>query len=318
MLGTIEELEKEIELFQKNIAASGEMVQLLSQMLEQIKSQNEEFGSKSQTLIQRVEGLPGTIEAANNASNSVIQGNVATELGKALNGFAIEQTKYLQGLELTKQQIQTYIEQIQAQEKMTTDRIATLLTKVDGVPAAIEAENSKSNLEIRTNIITELDKAVKNFASEQVKYLQELNNTKQQISSYIEHINVAEQASIERGQELLKKVESVLNAIEAENQKNNSLILEHMKVVMEEAVHGFAKEQEGYRSDLKKTQESISKCEEILATKYGEFIESLEKMNISNLYEQNIQIKKSLDKRTLVLMILSGLSLVIGILGIFM
>ncbi len=242
MLGTIEDLEKDIELFQKNIAASGEMVQLLSQMLEQIKYQNEEFGSKSQTLIQRVEGLPRTIEAANNASNSIIQGNVATELGKALNGFATEQTKYLQGLELTKQQIQTYIEQIQAQEKMTTDRISTLLTKVDGVPAAIEAEN----------------------------------------------------------------------------QKNNSRVLESMKVVTGEAVQGFAKEQESYRSDLKKTQESISKCEEMLATKYGEFIESLEKMNISNLYEQNTQIKKVLDKRTLVLMIISGLSLVIGILGIFM
>lgn len=38
MLGSIEELEKDIELFQQNMAASGELQILLKQMLEQINS----------------------------------------------------------------------------------------------------------------------------------------------------------------------------------------------------------------------------------------------------------------------------------------
>lgn len=45
MLGSIEELEKDIELFQQNMAASGELQMLLKQMLEQIKQQNSEFGT---------------------------------------------------------------------------------------------------------------------------------------------------------------------------------------------------------------------------------------------------------------------------------
>ena len=43
MLGTIEELEKDIEQFQKKMAASGELQMLLRQVLEQIKQQNSEF-----------------------------------------------------------------------------------------------------------------------------------------------------------------------------------------------------------------------------------------------------------------------------------
>ena len=43
MLGSIEELEKDIELFQQNMAASGELQMLLKQMLEQIKQQHSEF-----------------------------------------------------------------------------------------------------------------------------------------------------------------------------------------------------------------------------------------------------------------------------------
>ena len=54
MLGSIEELEKDIELFQQNMAASGELQMLLKQMLEQIKQQNSEFGTQSSALISRM------------------------------------------------------------------------------------------------------------------------------------------------------------------------------------------------------------------------------------------------------------------------
>lgn len=241
MLGTIEDLEKDIELFQKNIAASGEMVQLLKQMLEQIKLQNKEFEVKSQGLIFRVDELPSTINDANSANNSKIKSDVASELEKSLQSFAMEQTRYLQGLELTKQQIQNYVKQIQAQEKMAADRVSTVLTKVDRIPSAIEAENLK----------------------------------------------------------------------------NNALLKDSISLIVEGAVRSFSKEQENYIAGLIKTQANIEKCEERLEIKYKEFIDSLEKMNISNLYEQNVQLKSSLDKRTLILMLISGLSVVIGIVGLF-
>ena len=317
MLGTIENLEKDIELFQKNIAASGEMVQLLKQMLEQIKLQNEEFDVKSQGLISRIDGLPATINDANSASNLKIKSDVASELEKSLQNFSIEQTRYLQGLELTKQQVQNYVEQIQTQEKMTADRVSTVLTKVDGIPNMIEAENAKSNLEIKSGIAVELDKAVKNFALEQAKYLQDLDRAKQQMKGYVEQVHASEKTSTERIKDLIEKVESILSAIEAENLKSNALLKDNISLIIEGAIRSFSKEQESYMMGLSKMQANIKKCEEGLEVKYREFIDSLEKMNISNLYEQNVQLKNSLDKKTLILMLISGVSLVIGIVGLF-
>ena len=43
MLNTIEDLEKEIDEFQNNMSASGEMVQALKQIVDQMKQQNSGF-----------------------------------------------------------------------------------------------------------------------------------------------------------------------------------------------------------------------------------------------------------------------------------
>ena len=101
MLGSIEELEKEIEQFQNNMMASGEMVTSLKQMLEQIKNQNESFEQKSSALISRIDALPTAIDNANSASNSRIKADVSNELGQAVQSFTNEQNRYLQGLEQT-------------------------------------------------------------------------------------------------------------------------------------------------------------------------------------------------------------------------
>lgn len=253
MLGTIEEMEKSIEQFQSNVAASGELVQLLTQMLEQLKQQNVDFDSKSQGLIDRLDKLPITFENANTSSNEKIKNDVAREMDKSLKLFADEQDKYVQSLGFVKQQIQNYIEQLQTQEKKFSEKTQTIIAKVESVIAAIEAENIKSNGVIKDEVLAAKEEARKEF-------------------------------------------DSIL------------------KVRNEE----FAKEQVGYVSSLKETQECVKKCEDQLSAKYKEFVDSLEKMNISNLYEQNVQLRKELNSRTLMLMIISGVSAVIAIAGLFM
>ena len=253
MLGTIEEMEKSIEQFQSNVAASGELVQLLKQMLEQLKQQNVDFDSKSQGLIDRLDKLPITVENANTSSNEKIKSDVAREMDKSLKLFADEQDKYVQSLGFVKQQIQNYIEQLQTQEKTFSEKTQTIIAKVESVIAAIEAENIKSNGVIKDEVLAAKEEARKEFD----------------------------------------------NILKMRNEE-------------------FAKEQVRYVSSLKETQECVKKCEEQLSAKYKEFVDSLEKMNISNLYEQNVQLRKELNSRTLILMIISGLSAVVTIAGLFM
>ena len=52
-------------------------------------------------------------------------------------------------------------------------------------------------------------------------------------------------------------------------------------------------------------------------SKYKDFLSVLEKMNISNIYEQNIQLKEELRKKTTILMVISAVSILIGVVGLF-
>ena len=107
MLGSIEELEKDIEQFQQNMAASGEMQMLLKQMLEQIKQQNVEFGNQSTALISRVDNIPSTIENANISSNNRVKNDVVAEIDRAIQSFASEQGKYISILQQTQNEIKS-------------------------------------------------------------------------------------------------------------------------------------------------------------------------------------------------------------------
>ena len=394
MLGSIEELEKDIELFQQNMAASGELQMLLKQMLEQIKQQNSEFETQSSALISRVDNLPSTIENANISSNNRVKNEVATEIDRALQYFANEQSRYLQGLEQTKQQVQSYIEQSQSQEKTFSDKTTTIVTKVDGIPAAVEAENQKSNAQIKSDIETALQGAHRKFAEEQAKYIHGLEDIKQQLQNYIEQSQSQEKAFSDKTTTIVTKVDRIPAAVEAENQKSNAQIKSDIETVLQEALQKFADEQAKYlqaienmkqqiqelmnrsnaqgrafadgvasaiskfdesakqiaddntlanvvlKSDIDKllaerntafaeeqnkyleslhqTQNEIKNCENQLTAKYTEFIDTLQKMNISNLYDQNIQLKNELNKRTTILMVIAVISVIAGIIGIIL
>ena len=241
MLGSIEELEKDIELFQQNMAASGELQMLLKQMLEQIEQQNSEFGTQSSALISRVDNLPSTIESANISSNNRVKNDVAAEIDRALQSFASEQSKYLQALEDIKQKIQIYADQAGNQEKAFSDGVTAVLAKFDETIKRIIDENVKAN-----------------------------------------------------------------DALNADIDK-----------LLAERNAAFAEEQSKYISSLQQTQNEIKNCESQLSVKYSEFIDTLQKMNVSDLYNQNVQLQKELNKRTTILMVISAISIVVGIIGIF-
>jgi hypothetical protein len=242
MLGTIEELEKDIELFQQNMAASGELQALLRQMLEQIKKGNMEFEEQSSALITRVDNLPTLIENANISSNNRVKNDVATEIDKALQSFANEQGKYLQVLEQSKKQIQIFMEQSNVQEKAFADGTTSALAKFDESVKRINDDNIKSKDALRADIDKLLENRNKAFVEEQSKYI----------------------------------------------------------------------------SSLQQTQNEIKSCESLLNVKYSEFVDTLQKMNISNLYDQNIQLKNELNKRTTILMVISIISIIVGLVGMFL
>lgn len=241
MLETIEELEKEIDEFQNNIAASGEMVLALKQMIEQIKQQNSEFDMQSKALLSRLDTLPTNIENTTIANNERIKSDVASELNKSLQEFSEEQGKYIISLQGIQKTIQEYSE--------------------------VAREQGKSFRE-QTNVMNE-------------------------------------------------NMNSALSDLNGKIQNTTNLLKKDIDVSVSERNKEVIVAQEKYIKEIDSLNVSMKKCEEALDSKYKDFLSVLEKMNISNIYEQNIQLKEELRKKTTILMVISAVSILIGVVGLF-
>ncbi len=222
MVGTIEDLEKEIDQFQKNMMASGEVVKLLNQMVEGVKQQNDSFNTQAQSLLLKIENLPSVIERENETCNQKIKNDVSTELGKTVQDFKIEQTRYLESVDKFNTQVQS------------------LLIKVENLPSTIERENEASNQKIKNDVSSELGKIIQDFKTEQARYLE----------------------------------------------------------------------------SAEKSQRAIEDAERKLDKSYRDFIDNIERMNISNLYDEYTQLNKSVNVRTTILVVISLVSVVVGIVGL--
>lgn len=241
MLETIEELEKEIDEFQNNIAASGEMVLALKQMIEQIKQQNSEFDMQSKALLSKLDTLPANIENTTIANNERIRSDVASELNKSLQAFSDEQGKYIISLQGVQKTIQEFSD----------------------------------------------------LAREQGKSFREQTN------------------------EMNENMNSALSDLNEKIQNTTNLLKQDIDVSVSERNKEVIVAQEKYIKEIDGANVSMKKCEEALDSKYKDFLSVLEKMNISNIYEQNIQLKEELRKKTTILMVISAVSILIGVVGLF-
>ena len=80
MLGTIEELEKDLEQFHNNILSSNELYETMCKILGRLNEQTNKFEEKSDILIDNLKELPSIIENKNDANNLLIGETISKEL----------------------------------------------------------------------------------------------------------------------------------------------------------------------------------------------------------------------------------------------
>lgn len=292
MLETIEELEKEIDEFQSNIAASGEMVLALKQMIEQIKQQNSEFDMQSKALLSRLDTLPTNIENTTIANNERIKSDVASELNKSLQEFSEEQGKYIISLQGVQKTIQEFSDLAKEQGNSFDEKTAEMTDKIDSVVKKLSEEISNTNTSLE-NIIHKAVQEYSEVAREQGK-------------SFREQTNV-----------MNENMNSALSDLNGKIQNTTNLLKQDIDVSVSERNKEVIVAQEKYIKEIDSVNVSMKKCEEALDSKYKDFLSVLEKMNISNIYEQNIQLKEEFRKKTTILMVISAVSILIGVVGLF-
>ena len=276
----------------ETIAASGEMVLALKQMIEQIKQQNSEFDMQSKALLSRLDTLPANIENTTIANNERIRSDVASELNKSLQAFSEEQGKYIISLQGVQTTIQEFSDLAKEQGNSFDEKTAEMTDKIDLVVKKLSEEISNTN--------TSLENIIHNAVQEYSEV------AKEQGKSFREQTNV-----------MTENMNSALSDLNGKIQNTTNLLKQDIDVSVSERNKEVIVAQEKYIKEIDSVNVSMKKCEEALDSKYKDFMSVLEKMNISNIYEQNIQLKEEFRKKTTILMVISAVSILIGVVGLF-
>ena len=306
MLNTIEDLEKEIDEFQSNMSASGEMVQALKQIVDQVKQQNSEFDMQSKALLARLDNLPASIENTELANNERIRTDVASEFTKAIKQFTELQNGYVTALQEMKQNVSGYAVEAREQKE-----------KLEELPTEIVKIENDNNKVIIDKISAELEDVVTKFTDVNNAYKMVLEEIKNEMQGYVNSAKSQEGILIKAASEMADKIDDSIQKIKIQNENANNLLKSDVDNIIIARNKELTDAQDRYLKEMQYTNEMMKSCEAKLESKYSEFLDTLEKMNISNLYEQNMKLKSELSKRTTLLMVLVAISIVIGVIGLF-
>ena len=317
MLGTIEELEKDLEQFHNNILSSNELYETMCKILGRLNEQTNKFEEKSDILIDNLKELPSIIENKNDANNLLIGETISKELDDTLMEFSKKQNTYIESLDLVKRKLEISQFELKEKYKEFDEKIEEVFNNLNEIPAIIQLNDDKNNQIINEMVSKELDKNLINFSNEQKIYIDCLETMKIEINS----IKISLEEKYDKFDNSLNKSLNDLNTIplkiESINDNNNKVIESLIIEKLEDNLALFKKEQERYIESLNEVKHAIEENQNILNQKYIDFIKDLESMNLSNLSKQNEELKIQLNKKTNMLLILSILSIVLTLAGFF-
>lgn len=166
MLETIEQLEKEIETFHQNVAASNELNQLITTLIEQIKKQKEEFSHSSTDLLKRISTSTITIQEHNKQSIEDLIRTIHSQTSdiSVQSNLVIEQLKEVPAT--TEQKNEVLRDHV-------TSSVRELERLINNIPDQVKSANS---------IV--MGEELAKFKAEHDRYLSELGKVQKTVSDY--------------------------------------------------------------------------------------------------------------------------------------
>ena len=155
---TIEELERELDQFHKNIAGSNKLIETINAVIEAIKAQKQDFSERSDALSKLIEALPGVVEEKNATAITEFYRQMLEAITKEHKLYIDNIDQYVQSLEslkggLAEQQgafieklnaaTATFSQECEAYRGALSSVKSELLSETNGTMNAITAENAR-------------------------------------------------------------------------------------------------------------------------------------------------------------------------------
>lgn len=180
MLDSIEQLEKEIETFHKNVAVSNELHKLISTLIEQIKKQKEEYSYSSTDLLERISTSTATIKEQN---KQTVEELILTNQS-LISDFSVQSNSIIEQLK----EVPTTTEQKnEVLRDHVTSSVLELERVINSIPDQVKSANS---------IVME-EKLAK-FKAEHDRYLSELAKVEETVSAYKSELEMKHSAFLSK------------------------------------------------------------------------------------------------------------------------
>lgn len=307
---TIEELERELEQFHKNIACSNKLIETIDAVIAAIKSQEQDISERSDALTKLIETLPATIEEKNTATINEFEHEISEAFSKDHKLYIDNIEKYIQALEDVKGNI------LKQQE--------IFVEKLDGTTSSFSKEciaYSETLVKIKSELAQETTSTMNAITAENSKicekYLAQVksvcNETKEKFADYtLKFEQLTTQFS-----EIEKKTRDIIINVE---QSIDNIIDDSVKSYREisasisKSVEHLLLEIKVYIEYLEKQNESLVKN---IEEKFNNSFKSIQNEN-SQILEKLNQIQTSQNKGKLLAGIGFAVLSILCVVGFFL
>ena len=293
MFEDITQMEKEIETFRRNVVASAELVDGITQLTDATKKQKDSFEAASSALLKKVDSCIEQIKSDQEAALHTLSGENKDAIQTLQQNMAAEQTDRIKELENIKKDLielqAAFTERIRQTEKALTDCQEKLGATADQIKAdhdtslhILSERVSASISELQTNMAADLEARV--AAIDRIKAVFE--------SCQAESSNKAD----EQIQRLVRECDRLIAQMKSE----------------------LAEQQTLYAEKLQQTEKLICEYQNTAEHRYNDFVQRLETTNVDQLFKEMQDLKQSIQTKFMILLGGIGVTLIVALLGLIL
>lgn len=307
---TIEELERELDQFHKNIAESNKLIETINAVIEAIKAQKQDFSERSVALSKLIEAVPGVVEEKNAAA-------ITEFYRQMLEAISKEHKVYIDNID-------QYVHSLESMKGGLAEQQGAFLEKLDATTATFsqECEVYRGALaSVKSELLSETNGTMNAITAENARicenYLQKVkalcDETKAGFESYTLKL---EQLTAQFAETEKKTAETIANA-----ERSISDLIEESKKSYREISDSISQSTERLLLEIKVYIEHLERQNESLVKsieeKFNNSIKSIQNENAQVMEKLN-QIQAAQKKGMLLTGIGIAVLAVLCILGFFL
>ena len=278
MLTTIQELEKEIDQFHKNIKDSNELINILKSIASLTKSQTESFDVRTKVLQDDLEKLPPEL-------NDLFQKKIAEFVQEIHNEHQSYQTAVANLME-------KYSAKISDAEAAYSQ---TLTSSMDSYTARVE-EATESIMKVPESLDAQMQK-------DRADHLSGLKQIQEQYSADLSKTNEAFEKQL---QLVVESVHDMPEQIMNNSEQQYRTFLTELEKMMDARL-----------AQLADTEKHMVNLSQQLESKYDAFVAKLESTNMDQLYKYCQDMNKSINTKLAIALGGVGIAVIVSVISLF-